>query len=243
MPQFGRREAASTIAPAGNSAQPPLPWRFPGGTAQMVTFEVDVQASLDSLPDLLSRPAPPYARIVVLDYPESPIGPYREAQLLVACRFAMLPRQYLAASVVTSEAARAANLAHWRYASEVGEIDFTQAENVFSSRIRMASGFEVHIHSGEAQETGVAAIRYDPTLIVDRREDGSPGLATISAEPDVVTQAWIARDTRVEYANPDRSSPWWRLRSLNPITSTIAVQDMELGEPKPVRAGPMVSAG
>ncbi len=241
MPQFGRISAASAVAPSSNGGSPSLPWTILGATVQMVTFEVDIEAALDALPAMLSRPAPPYARLLLTDYPDSPVGPYREALLLVACRFAMLPRQYIAASLVTCEGARAANLELWKYQSVVGDIDATRDGSRFSATIK-APGVEVAFTSGDAQETGVAAIRYDPTLVVADGEQG-PGLFTVSSEPDAVSSAWIARDAQLTYAVTDRSSVWWKLRSLNPITSTIAIQDMELVEPRPVRSSPMVSAG
>lgn len=243
MPQFGRLTAASAISPAASAASN-LPWKVPGATAQMVTFEVDVQATLDHLPDILSRPAPPYVRLMLVDYPASPIGAYREAMLLISCRYMMLPRQYVAASIVTSEAARDATQANWNYQSEVGQIEMTREGSRFTATVKAPNGLTISVDSQDAQETGNAVIRYDPIVVVRAGDEGgSPGLAAIWADPDAVHEAWLARDTTVSYSGGDRQGPWWKLRSLNPITSTIAVQDMEIGEPRPVRRAPTVSAG
>jgi hypothetical protein len=242
MPQYGRRAARDVIASNGAGGSNPPPWEVSGVLAQMATFEVDAEATLDALPDLLSRPAPPYARLLVLDYPGSPVGPYREALLLLSSRFAMLPRQYVAASVVTSQAAADANLANWGYQSDVGEIAIERGDADVASTISHPSGLTIRVNSMNAQETGPAVIRYDPIVVV-ADEDGTPGLRTISSEPRGVTQAWIAVGTTVEYSGGSRDNPWLTLRSRNPITCTIAVQDMLLPKPEPVSATPGMGGG
>jgi hypothetical protein len=244
MPVTGRLPAATAVTRnVSGASAPPTPWEIRGATLQVATFEVDLDPMLDLTPDILSRPAPPYARILVADYPDSPVGPYREAQLLISTRFMMLPRQYLAASIVTSAAARDANLANWHYPSEVGEIDFRRNEDGFVSTIRGPGGLEIRLTSANAQEAGPAIIRYDPTVIVYAEGDEKPGLVTISAEPPSVAQAWLAVGTTVEYVGGDRNGPWLRLRSRNPITCTIALQEVLLPEPKAVRAPAAISAG
>jgi hypothetical protein len=244
MPQFGRIPASlAAVKQNGAGSAPAAPWELSGVTAQMATFEVDAEATLDLLPEMLSRPAPPYARILVQDFPDSPVGPYREALLLISCRFAMLPRQFIAGSLVSSAAARDANLQNWHYLSEVGDVSLRQQGSEFTSELKFASGLSIRITSPNAQETGPAVIRYDPVTVVRQADGGPPGLATVSAEPPGVSQAWLATATRVEYSGGERQSPWLRLRSLNPITATIAKQDVLLPEPKAVSSTPGMGGG
>jgi hypothetical protein len=242
MPQFGRLPSAVAVAPAATGSAPELPWEIHGATIQMTTFEVDIDPALDLLPETLSRPAPPYARLLIASYPDSPIGAYCEALLLISCRYQMLPRQYLAASVVSSGAAREANLVNSRYLSNVGEVSLVRDGNSFTGSVRLASGLEIRATSANARATSPAVIRYDPTVVVADR-GGAPGLWTVSAEPPSVAEAWLAPATTVEYSGGERTSPWLRLRSRNPITCTIAMQDVLIPAPKPVGAAPVVSAG
>lgn len=242
MPQFGRSSAPTAIIESPASAAP-APWEIKGVTVQMVTFEVDVDAALDLLPPMLSRPAPPYARLLVADYPDSPVGAYREALLLISARYAMLPRHFVAASVVTSEAAQAANFANWHYRSEVGEVTLVRDGNSFASTIRLPSGLEVRATSANAQEVAPAVIRYDPTTVAWGDSSSGSGLETVSAEPMAVSQAWLAVGTTVEYTGGDRESAWLRLRSRNPITCTIALQDSRLPEPRPVSSTVAMGGG
>jgi hypothetical protein len=144
---------------------------------------------------------------------------------------------------VNSAAARDANLANWHYLSEVGDVELAHEGDAFRSTIRVPSGLEVRVESPRAQETGPAVIRYDPITVVYTDDEGKAGLFTISAEPAKVSRAWLATGSSVAYAGGDASSPWLRLRLRNPITGTIAVQDMVLPEPRPVRAGAGMGGG
>jgi hypothetical protein len=241
MPQFGRL-AGTAIATINEEAPAPAPpWKVPAALAQMVTFEVDAEATLDLLPEMLSRPAPPYARILVAEYPESPVGPYCEALLLLSCRYLMLPRQLVVASVVTSEAARAANARNWHYTSEVGEVRVVREGASFESHISVPSGPVIHVLSLNAQETGIASIRYDPIVVVQLGA-GPPEVLTISSDPIAVHDAWLAPGSTATCEGGASESAWWKLRSRNPITGTIARQDMERPEPSIVEP-PAAGAG
>ena len=234
MPQFGRISGSNTAVVDDPGAAPAAPWSVRAALLQLVTFEVDAEATLDLLPEMLSRPAPPYARVLVADYPDSPVGPYREATLLLSCRYLMLPRQLVVASVVTSEAARVANARNWHYPGEVGEIALSgDGDRTFMAQITTPSGLDATISSVNAQETGVATIRYDPTVVV-QPGDGLAKVLTVSAEPSAVHKAWLAQSSTFSCSVSDRGSAWWRLRSKNPITGTIATVDVERPLPTPV---------
>ena len=242
MPEFGRIPEDAIEIVESNGGAPPAPWTLDNVSVQMATFEVDADAALDHMPAIAARPAPPYARILVMDVPDSPIGAYREALLLVSCRYLMLPRQYVVASVVSSEAAREANAQNWHYRSVVGEIDWQRDGESFTSTIRGPEGLEVTVASRNAQGTAPASIRYDPLVVAQPGSDGM-ALFTISADPDAVHEGWIAVDTEVRTSGGDAKGPWRRLRSRNPITCTIAVQDMRRPEPEEVQAAAGVGGG
>ena len=94
MPQTGLKtpEQIGESPEVDLDAFPSLPWTLPRAEVVQVTFEVDLDAALALLPEHLTRPVPPYARVIVSRYSASPVGPYSEALLLLAARFAMLPK-------------------------------------------------------------------------------------------------------------------------------------------------------
>jgi hypothetical protein len=238
MPEAGRLNPASVEAlPRGDDAK--TPWTAKGVAIHQATFEIDTEAALNALAPMLTRPAPTYGRIYVIDYPESPVGPYKEALLLVSCRYLMLPRQYLAASIVTSEAAAAANLAGSHYRSEVGSISLERGNLSARSVVEGPGGLRLTIDSPEAEPTGPDVLRYDP-IVVAQPGDGGLKVITVSAAPENLRDAFIAAGTTV--ALTGGGTPWQALRSLNPITGTFALMDLEVPEPKEVEMPPMMAA-
>jgi hypothetical protein len=177
---------------------------------------------------------PPYARIWVADFPDSPIGPYREALLLLSCRYFMLPRHYIVASVVTSEQARAANAEHWHYPSAVGAVSLQRDGDSFVGTIEVPDGPRITLDSSRAIQTGTAVIRYDPLVIV-QPGDAEPQVLNVAPTLGDVQDAWLARGTKLTYEGGDASSPWLRLRSRNFITCTIGQHDLERPEAGEVR--------
>jgi len=233
MPQFGRLAASTLERPSANSTAPEFPWTISGALVQQVTYECTIDSTLDALPDILARPAPPYARLRIVDVPASPVGPYREALLVVSSRYLMLPRHYVVASIVTTEEAQAANAARG-YVSTLGEFTLQQNDNDFLGTLADSSGLDIRIDSADAVATGATVIRYDPDIVV-MPEDGEPTVVTISADPPQVDLAWLAPGTTITYADGPNDSPWRRLRSRNTITCTIARQDIIFPVPEAVK--------
>ena len=242
MPEFGRLEANALAAPATGNVDTPAPWSLAGVTAHTVTFEVDRDAALDLLATPVARPAPPYARIQVTAVPDSPVGAYHEAQLVISCRYMMTPRQYVAASIVDSQAAADAIAAAWGYEPDVGTVSLTQSDDDFTSTIADGSGLQITIVSANGMPTGTAIIRYDPTVTA-WQDDGEASIYTLSAEPSEVHDAWLARETTVTYEGGEGASPWLRLRSRNMITATVARLDLDRPEPAEVERPTSIGGG
>jgi acetoacetate decarboxylase len=247
MPQFGLKTAASLARPAAvdSASLPPLPWGLPGAEVVQVSFEVDLEATLALLPEQLARPVPPYARIVVARYPESPIGPYAEALLLLSARFAMTPRNYVAAAVVSTEAARAAYAGIWSLPAVVGTVDLKRERNADGSEeinARIAAGSPlVTVHLPGAYAVEPAMVRYDPLVSV-RATDGDPELIQFSGAP-TVHEARLAKGATATCHTDAWADPWFRLRSLNTISATFAVADLSLTEPAVQQARPGAGMG
>lgn len=239
MPEAGRLDPASIeVLPRGDAAV--NPWTASGVTIHQATFEVDTAAALDAMPPMLSRPAPTYGRIYVIDWPESPVGAYREALLLVSCRYLMLPRQFLVASIVTSEAAAAANTAGSHYRSTAGRIDTEVGNLAARSTIEGPAGLRVVIDSPEGEPTGPDVLRYDPVVVV-QPGDGGLKVITVSAAPENIRDAFIASGTTIDLTG-GAGTAWEALRSVNPITGTCARMHLEVPEPKEVEMPPMMAA-
>jgi len=236
MPEFGlkTREQIGEAPSADLGTFPALPWQLAGAEVVQVTFEVDLDVTLEQLPEQLSRPVPPYGRIVVARYPESPVGPYSEALLLLAARFNMLPKNYVVAAVVTSEAARHAYAGLWSLPVSVGEVTLRReraaggGEDITAEIAAGTPLATLHLPNAYAVEPGM--IRYDPLLSVRVPGGDEAEVFQFSGAP-TVHEARLAKGATVTCRTDAWTNPWFRLRSLNMISATFAVTDLELIEP------------
>jgi len=246
MPQFGLKtlNQIAEAATVDTGRLPPRPWALPGAEVTQVTFEVDLDAALALLPEQLSRPVPPYARVIVSRYPASPIGAYSEALLLLAARHAMQPKNYVVAAVVTSEAARDAYAGVWDLPVSTGSVEIRRertaagAEEINATIATDTPLTTLHLPGAYAVEPGM--IRYDPLLSVRGRE-GEAEVIQFSGAP-VVHDAKLAKGATITCTTDAWADPWFRLRSLNTISATLAIVDTELTEPVVQQARPGAGA-
>jgi hypothetical protein len=244
VPQFGLRTKDQIPPPPAVdlSTLPPLPWALPGAEVVQVTFEVDLDAALALLPDQLSRTAPPIGRVLVARYPASPIGPFAEALLLLWARHRMNPLNYAVAAVATTDAARDALAGLWNVPAVTGELELRRAPDPATGTeditVRVVAGgplCELHLPGAYAVEP--AMVRYDPLVSV--RAAGGDEMEVIQfSGAATVHEARLAKGAAVICRTDAWADPWFRLRSLNVISATVALADLERTEPVVQQARP-----
>ena len=226
MPEAGLIDSASlpAVSVATDASEPP--WEISEAVVQHITYELPVASARRNLPDIVTRSAPTYGRVSVIDRADSPVGPYREALLCVGCRVGLIPALYVVAAVVNTEAARDAIAAHWGYLATVGEIGFDRSDDAIQSSIDAGDGLTVSLHSPIAEAAATAIVRYDPLLVV-QPQDGRSAASEIPCEHDV-RLAWLARASALSYEGGSRANPWIQLRPSNPITAVAAVEGQRI---------------
>lgn len=222
MPETGLIESANLPAVNAESDAPAPPWEIGEALVQHITYEIPVTNARRNLPDVVTRSAPTYGRVSVIDRADSPVGPYREALLMVGCRVGMIPALYVVDAVVNSEAARDAIAAHWKYLPGVGEVNVERGNDSITSTFAAGDGLQVTLHSPTTDAAAVAIVRYDPLLVV-QPSNGSGAASEIPCEHDV-RQAWLSRSSTLSYDGGSRRHPWIQLRSSNAITAVAAVE-------------------
>ena len=222
MPESGLIESAGLPAVEVESDAPAPPWAIGEAIVQHITYEIPVINARRNLPDVVTRSAPTYGRVSVIDRADSPIGPYREALLMVGCRVGMIPAFYVVDAVVNSEAARVAIAAHWKYLARVAEINVERSTDAITSSFDAGDGLTVTLHSPTTDAAAVAIVRYDPLLVV-QPSNGSGAATEIPCEHDV-RQAWLSRASTLSYDGGSRRHPWIQLRSSNAITAVAAIE-------------------
>ncbi|MDE2891191.1 MAG: hypothetical protein OXN86_01595 [Chloroflexota bacterium] len=222
MPETGLIESANLPVVNAESDAPAPPWEIGEALVQHITYEIPVASARRNLPDVVTRSAPTYGRVSVIDRADSPVGPYREALLMVGCRVGMIPALYVVDAVVNSEAARDAIAAHWKYLPSVGEVNVERGDDSIISSFDVGDGLTVTLHSPTTDAAAVAIVRYDPLLVV-QPSNGSGAASEIPCEHDV-RQAWLSRSSALSYDGGSRRHPWIQLRSSNAITAVAAVE-------------------
>ena len=222
MPESGLIDSAGLPVVSAESDSPAPPWEIGEAVVQHITFEVPVPNARRNLPNVVTRSAPTYGRISVIDRADSPVGPYREALLMVGCRVGLIPALYVVDAVVDSEAARDAIAAHWKYLPRLGEIGIERSDEAIRSRIDAGEGLTVGLDSPITEAAAAAIVRYDPLLVV-QPSNGSGAASEIPCEHDV-RQAWLSRASALSYEGGSRRHPWIQLRSSNAITAVAAVE-------------------
>lgn len=235
MPEYGRMtgDRQQLSHPPDTSGYPQPPWKLPGAEVLQVVIEVDTEAALDHLPAQLTRPVPAYAKLIVARYPESPLGPFAEAMLMVACRNRARWLQFVAATVVDHAQVAEATAMLWSYPREVGTVGLTRAGNQVHASVAGCDGPILDLDLANIYAVDPAMIRYDVTVTLRAYRGGDPEVLIVSAAPDVL-EGWLAKGAQVTYHDNAPDSPWTRLRNLNPISSTYALVNLEWPMPRAI---------
>ena len=186
-----------------------------------ITFEVEKQAALESMPGDVGRPIPPYGRLLIAQSTHLSL-----AVLSVGGRYKMMPRSIVVATVV--EGADDAGLfgqgtAHGRVALERDGQDVTATLSGPEGPLARAA-----LPSIYAIEPSM--LRWD-AFVALARADGEAVVAEITPAHTLET-AFLSKGAALE-VDPGlpRTHPWRRLRSLGIISACYAEGSLSFSEP------------
>ena len=107
-------------------AKPPIHYR--DVHAIQITYETDLDAALDLLPQGLEIESPATATILFINYPFSTLGPYNEVILVINCLYNGQPTGYIPHIVVDNEVPLAAGREIWGYPKKLAKIEIETGE-------------------------------------------------------------------------------------------------------------------
>lgn len=218
MPDRGQRKIAGS---AGQLTDRSV-WELPGARWLQVTFEVSRDAVLAALPCDLTRTVPCYARLLVVDAPESPAGPLRMAALLAGGRFEMQPRNVLVQGVAGSGTPALSSAFGEGFVS--GEVTLTREGASVDASV---GGDLARITVPAMRAVDATMLRWDPWIGV-AAADGSARLVDYTIEP-AIDQAFLAKGVTME-TGAARDSHWHAFRCLNMISACYAEGTLVFGE-------------
>lgn len=237
MPEFGRlsRERAPFTTPFVAPLYPPPPWPLPDAHILQALFEIDRDVALDWLPPGLAKPVPPYAQILVVRYPESPVGPFAMASQLIVCRSQTRARGYALQCVVDGPVAALAALREvWGFPARPGRVRLDVGEGAITGEVADDAGRTVatvtvrDLHPADPQH-----IHYDPVLaprLAPPVQEGKPPslLEMTQVDPDYTIKHCRLGAGAVSYPPAVEGYPWHMLQPRNMIATTFTISDTSL---------------
>jgi hypothetical protein len=228
MPDSGLL-ASTAVSDAPLAGESPVAWSLPDARLAQITFEISKTAALEALPDVTSRPVPCYARLVVLEAPESPVGPFRLAALLAGARYLLFPTNALVEGVVDGPTAKlAAN-----FGGPFGPGSVALERSGAEVRARVAHGAE------DLARVVLPRIRACSAQML--RWDGWLGFGTVAGAKRILRyapepkprEAFLSKGAAFELpAALPRGHRWRRFASLGTISACYVEGPLTLSAPE-----------
>jgi hypothetical protein len=185
-----------------------------------IYFEVLKDPLLDRLPPEFCRTSPSYCRLSIIDHPESPSGPFRDAILALGCRLNMMPAAFVAASITNSGKALAAGMFERGFPNVLGKIDFESSVNAARATISDAKGPLLEVRLPLLQTIEPSRLAYDHADALRTTSEGKTEL-TIT-KPDIkIERAAICKNATIEYPTDRVESTWQSLRCRNVVSAQV----------------------
>lgn len=198
MPLYGQLELAPIAARLARLRDLDTEaWSLPRAEILQLACEVGDETR-DLLPRAMHPAVPPYATWVVVSYPESPIGPFKLAQLRLMGRAGAHPRGYVLGAIASTPAAVTALRERWGFPAELGAIAIRRYHDRVMAEVaregqpileaalvdpELISGADIqYIHSvtlataPDGESTAPRLVQVDPHYVFHKAERGRPAL-------------------------------------------------------------------
>ena len=237
MPDFGTRTIASipdrpAIAPGEGEGEDG--WELSDVRVVSLTFELSKHQMLDLLPEGLIRPVPPYAKVIIVDAPDSPAGPYREAGLFLGARDRVQIRNVLLDAIVQGGDQLASSRRCFGGSRRAGTIDLDVRDEGISAVIGGEEGELCRIRMGDLRRCDATMLKFD-ALLVPGEEAGEPALLRYGVRiPLAEVEGTLSRDWEVTM--PRGAGVWRQLRPAFNVTAFATLGDARIEFPRVPRA-------
>lgn len=180
------------------------------------------------MPGDVSRPVPCYARLVVLEAAQSPVGPFKLAALLVGGRYRLMPKNVLVDGIVDGavEAVAAAFGGPFR----VGSVALDRDGPRLSATVSAGGDVLATVVMPSLYAVEPSMLRWDAWLGYSS-DDGVLNIVEWGPQPQA-REAFLSKGATLETpAALPRSHLWRRFRSLNTISACYEEGDVALAAP------------
>ena len=205
-------------------------WELAETRVVSLTFELSKHQMMDLLPEGLIRPVPPYAKVVIVDAPDSPAGPYREAGLFLGTRDRVQIRNVLLDAIVQGDEQLASGRRCFGGSRRAGSIELDVSDDEIRAVISGEEGELCRIRMGALRRCDATMLKFD-ALLVAGEEDGEAGLLRYGVRiPLADVEGTLSRDWEVTMARG--AGVWRQLRPAFNVTAFATLGDARLEFPR-----------
>jgi hypothetical protein len=229
MPLYGTLDVKSWgghAVPALSSFKPE-PWTLSGVTILECRTEVAADPAMKLVPPSLHPAIPPLASITFTSVPESPVGPFKLAEVRIAARIGGRGVYFVLNSFCDNEAARTELTERWGYPVAEGEISLKDLHYMAAGTVTAGGKTVLDIRLSHREPLPGTRLNAPATLnLVRNREDGKLLLAGIP-----VASTYTRNDRgrqEIQVLDADACRTGGNLRPTNPLSITIGAADLTI---------------
>lgn len=193
-------------------------WDIPGVELLSLTLEIDDKGMTAALPPALHPTIPPVAYFSVASYPNSPIGPFKLAQVRVSCRASALPRGFLLRAYSDSAAACDTLGRKWGYDCRLADVRLRRYHDRVVGSVALDGREVLEASMADPQPISGASVFYASNVNLARADDDGGRGILVQVDPAYTFQ-------RAERGAPqltifDRSA--WKAEGVDPVWPVTA---------------------
>jgi hypothetical protein len=220
MPDYGQLDLA-TLPDRPAVAEGQEGWDLPEARVISLTFEVRKAQALPLLPSTLIRPVPAYAKLIVVDAPDSPAGPYREAGLFVGARDRVQIRNVLLDGIVVGAHQLEAARSWFGGSRRTGTVDLLFGEDEIRIAIADADGPLCNVRMAALRRCDATMLKFDALLVPGATRDGSAALLRYGVRvPLTEVEGTLSRDWSLRM--PRTGTVWAELAPAYNVTAFMS---------------------
>jgi len=228
MPVFGKQdvEAAAARAPLMTGFDTDA-WELKGAQILQLSYEIAEEPAEWLIPPALHPSIPPYATLSVMQYPDSPVGPFALAQVRIIVRAGIRPRGYLLGAYVDSDTAAQELRARWGFSVETAIVSLQPRHDRVIGMVERNSEVILEVELENPEHVSGADVTYIDSLHLARvQEQDTPVI--VQVDPEYVFHNAQRGRPRIITFEPSAWGGDGRLRYTSPIIATMTQCDTDL---------------
>ena len=228
MPVFGKQdvEAAAARAPLMTGFDTDA-WELKGAQILQLSYEIAEEPAEWLIPPALHPSIPPYATLSVMQYPNSPVGPFALAQVRIIVRAGIRPRGYLLGAYVDSDTVAQELRARWGFSVETAIVSLQPRHDRVIGMVERNSEVILEVELENPEHVSGADVTYIDSLHLARvQEQDTPVI--VQVDPEYVFHNAQRGRPRIITFEPSAWGGDGRLRYTSPIIATMTQCDTDL---------------